>query len=281
MDLQRRQYLKAAAFGAASFILGAPILGRPFPFRDADQFKLFRHPLAKPYKWDLQTGEVLVSTLGEGGSILMHPVKRVVKKIYAQDAICVGGTKPFYNYPHSHWFFYESEKEVYTKLIASGSRYIPRDIAFNDEEQSITMPYLGEDLFTLLRRGQWQPREHHLQQIVDMANEYRSVGIFKRNICPSNLFLDSKSDRLIAIDFKYSVSRVSQHLPQEIQHHHFLLKSLDSGLPAQLATTFSDFSADLVNRYSQKSAEIYSTNFPPVSDHETRLRFLNMIKSAV
>ncbi len=281
MDFCRRSYLKTAAMGCASLLLS------PMNFGDlwsrVEFYSIFRHPCADPVPADLanQTVATAMSTLGEGGAIFLEPYRQTIKKVYAENVLCVGGALPRYNDNFYLNYFYNAEKAAYTKLRAAGSRYIPRDLVFNDKEQTITMAYHGSDLLINRYRNQWHPSERHLQQIIEMAEEYREIGLFKRNISASNLIWDSSQDRLIAVDFKYAVPRTVDILPQEIQHQHLLLPNIAKDLPRQFLSTFSDFSQEQVRAYTEVSERLYADGKSDPNNHEQRLNFLKIISAAV
>lgn len=281
MNKTRRKYLKMALFGSASFFI--PFEAK-ISFKEAlSDFgftKLFKHPKALPIQMDPYSSKVLVSTMGEGGALLLNPSRGLIKKVYAMDVACVGGSKPKYNDLYSHNFFYQTEKNTFLKLQSIGSKYIPQDLVFNDREQSISMKYQGNDLLIEMAEG-WKPTAAHLEQIIEMAEEYKRIGVFKRNICASNIILDKSQDRLLAIDFKYTVARTEKYLPQEIQHQQMLLKSIDSELPAKLTSTFSDFSSGKVDKYFTVAEQLYSYSKVSVNDEENRLKILEIIRSAV
>lgn len=279
MELTRRQCLKAAAVGGASFIF-AP-LNFDFGTDIISNFEVFRHPHAAPVQIQTASQTVTTFTLGEGGGIFLDRGRQLIKKVYAQDVVCVGGAvSSKYNAPLYHDYFYEHEKKAYKALKSMGSRYVPDQISFNDEERSITMSCHGNDLLMNFERG-WVAEEHHLEQIAEMANEYRQAGFFKRNICASNLIYDQANDRLRAIDFKFVVPRTNEALAQEIQHHHLLLRKINPNLPQQLQATFVDFSETYVQAYSEISHKLYTENKVNEHDHELRLQLLKQIQAAV
>ena len=281
MDLHRRSYIKAAALGSASLFLSPLNLGDFW--NKIEFFSVFRHPCADPVKADLASQAVAtaMSTLGEGGAVFIEPYRRTIKKVYAENVRCVGGALPRYNDNYYLSYFYNAEKKAYTKLRNAGSRYIPRDLVFKDKEQTITMAYHGSDLLINRYKNQWRPSERHLQQIAEMAEEYRQVGLFKRNISASNLILDKSQDRLIAIDFKYAVPRSFDVLAQEIQHQHLLLPRISKDLPLRLLSSFADFQHKQVVAYTEASEKLYANGDVDLNNHEERLRFLKIISAAV
>lgn len=298
MNQDRRKYLKLAALSGLSYFLepfdfiGKKILRDPVAVSPAliaqpeviekEFIQLFTHPHAMPLAVDAASSTVLLSTLGEGGALYLNASSGTIKKVYNMDALCVGGAQPKYNDYYSHNYFYETEKETYLKLKERGSKYIPRDIFFNDDEQSITMSKQGDDLLINLVRSDWKLKEKHIAQIVEMAHEYREIGIFKRNICGSNLIVDRENDRLVAVDFKYVKPRTADYLPQEIQHQYMSLRKVDSSLPKRLESTFSDFPTERIRQYAQACRQIYFLNNPPdENDHEQRRLILERIKSSV
>lgn len=280
MDANRRQYLKAAAIGGLSYFFSP--LNLNFGFDEASAFEIFRHPHAHPLELNNLSQPLSTTTLGESGGIFVDCSRRLVKKVYAQDIPCVGGAiSKKYNAALYHDFFYQKEKQSYLTLMNMGSRYIPSRITFNDDERSITMSHHGVDLLINEFQKQWQPKEKHIEQIVEMAEEYRQAGFFKRNICASNLIYDRAQDRLLAIDFKFAVPRKADVVAQEVQHHYMLLRKINPTLPERMQTTFADFSAEHVAAYAKVSDQIYSTN--SISEHDTdlRLKLLKQIQAAV
>lgn len=280
MYITRRQCLKAAAVSGTTFLF-AP-LNFNFGSDAISNFEIFQHPQALPLKIQTATETITTTTLGEGGGIFIDHVQKLIKKVYAQDVLCVGGTvSTKYNAPVYHEYFYEHEKKAYLKLQEMGSRYIPRQLSFDDEERSITMSYHGGDLFMNRLQNGWTPSDRHIEQIVEMAHEYRQAGFFKRNICASNLIYDRTYDCLRAIDFKFVVPRTQEALAQEIQHHHLLLRKINLDLPQKLQVTFTDFSAADVQAYSSVGHELYAGNNINEHDHDLRLQLLKKIQAAV
>lgn len=280
MDVSRRQCLKAAVVGGAT-VLFAP-LKFDFGLDAMSNFEVFQHPYALPLKIQTSTETITTSSIGDVGGVFIDRTRNLIKKVYALNMPSVGGViAPKYNAPLYHNYFYENEKKAYSQLRAMGSRYIPEQISFNDEERSITMAYHGRDLLTNRFQDGWQPEDRHIEQIIEMSHEYRLAGFFKRNVCASNLIYDFAEDRLRAIDFKFIVPRTSDVVAQEIQHHHLLLHKIHADLPQQMEATFADFSLSHVRAYSDMSRQLYAQYTRDENNHELRLQLLKKIQAAV
>jgi hypothetical protein len=192
-------------------------------------WKPFRHPLARV------TGDGRV-TVGTTVTIWIDEDEKLVKRVYDPQGTTVSGQAPLIRHPALLRRFFQNELYWLQKL--EGSRFIPRLVDVDREALAIIQEYAGPDLYTDLRQGRRPPDDLLLSQLVAMYEEYREVGLLKRNGEPRNLAWHN--DRLLAFDFKYAIPRRVEDLDTELASIRHFLMPLHAELPRMLMATFDD-----------------------------------------
>lgn len=208
----------------------------------------FRHPLTNQPILGHQ-GELLVLRPGGFAEIRIDEAKGTIVKRYCKNGInCMGESIVMHD--ESLERRYRAEKSAYLRLADVGSKFLPENLIFNDEERSISMKYYGKDLLTRVHLFGEEIPASIRAQVVPMFEEYRQAGFFKVNFALSNLLVDEANARLVGIGFSEHVNRNSKNLIWEVH----LLGSVCSHFPdlaANLQHVYSDFSPDLVRSLTE------------------------------
>lgn len=259
--MERRQFLSSlvsmAVLGQSSEKFGNLI--------EDSSAEVFVHPLAKRLKSDPLTGKVLKSTMGYASTVRIDLRRGIVQKKFLVDGICIGGARPNleFNSYSAMKRAYEKEKHALSLLKGIGSRYIPRDLKFNDDKLEIVSSFGGYDLLIgnsnhNLISDKW------CQNIVDMSHEYRKIGIMKQTISLSHLVDDYNQGNLVALDFKWWEKRTRDPRIFEIKSNIRWLHRLHPELTRELLKTMTDMRPlhDLEEEHNRWLENIYYENSP-------------------
>ena len=240
-NLTRRQLVTnglALIGGAAALTYPSSILRLDFLSEGETQldpgFVPFRHPLADG--GGFRGGEASIALDLRNGR---------VRKQYSVDGVTASGHLPTHNWEEASTELYRTEKSAFQKLNALGSRHTAQLIGFNDQERTLTLPYLGPDLCVRMVQEDWSPSQDQLMQIAELYEEYRNAGLLNRNLSRPNLYWSQ--GRIVSADLKWVGERNLSNFAWEVQQIHLHLAQIDKSLPCLVRETFSDYPSEIVD----------------------------------
>ena len=213
MDLYPANTRREFLLHAAQTLLASTAIAAPirlfFPLQpvaklsgpEIDSMEPFLHPLANTFYLDPQ-GRPAIRQHGLSSNIFLDKKNMRVTKQFISP---LDGEKK-----------YRIEKETYLRLMALGSEYIPKNIAFDDSQISISMDFYGPDLSLLGNDELNSLQVPAHEQFYEMFEEYRAIGIYKLNFFASNLSLNRATGRVIAFNFSCASPRRPELIKREM-----------------------------------------------------------------
>lgn len=248
MDLHRRDFLvKIPAVGALAAVSsnGAFVDFLKGLYKNSSRgWATFQHPLAQPKVWSLVNNQTFHgSTMGIVATVKKALDQSMVAKCYDINGTCIGGASPLptYRTEAAMKLFYETEKEAYSRLRSIGSRFIPKQVRFDDETRTVYTSFEGDDLSLCLEKGVVLP-ENWESQVIAMVEEYQKVGLFKSNISFSNLVYNPENESIKAIGFSVAKPRQGWAFKTEVERIFQAFSHHSVDYAEQLVRANTDFS---------------------------------------